>query len=111
VAPEFLMLFRKRVRHTPTLLQMEATECGAAALGIILYFFGRIVPLETLRSECGVNRDGSKAGNMVRAAQKFGLEASGRRLEAKTALDEARKKGIPLIIHWNFNNFLVLEGR
>jgi NHLM bacteriocin system ABC transporter peptidase/ATP-binding protein len=110
VAPEFLMLFRKRVRHTPTLLQMEAAECGAAALGIILYFFGRIIPLETLRSECGVNRDGSKAGNMAKAARKFGMEAVGRRLEAHTVLEESRNKGIPLIIHWNFNHFLVLEG-
>jgi NHLM bacteriocin system ABC transporter peptidase/ATP-binding protein len=105
------MLFRKRVHHTPTLLQMEAVECGAAALGIILYFFGRILPLETLRSECGVNRDGSKASNMVKAARRFGLEAVGKRLDAKTVLSEVHSRGIPAIIHWNFNHFLVLEGR
>jgi NHLM bacteriocin system ABC transporter peptidase/ATP-binding protein len=104
------MPFRKRVHHTPTLLQMEATECGAAALGIILSYFGRIVPLETLRAECGVNRDGSRASNMIKAAKKFGLAASGKRLDAKAVLSEARKKGIPLVIHWNFNHFLVLEG-
>jgi ABC-type bacteriocin/lantibiotic exporter with double-glycine peptidase domain len=89
---------------------MEAVECGAAALGIILGFFGRISPLETLRAECGVNRDGSKASNMVKAARKFGLEAAGRRFDAKTALSEVRKRGIPVVIHWNFNHFLVLEG-
>ncbi|GHS98653.1 NHLP family bacteriocin export ABC transporter peptidase/permease/ATPase [Synergistales bacterium] len=104
------MLFRKRVHRTPTLLQMEAVECGAAALGIILHFYGQFVPLETLRSECGVNRDGSKASNMAKAARKFGMEAVGRRLDAAGALSEARLNGIPLILHWNFNHFLVLEG-
>jgi NHLM bacteriocin system ABC transporter peptidase/ATP-binding protein len=89
---------------------MEAAECGAAALGIILHFFGQIVPLETLRSECGVNRDGSKAGNVVKAARKFGMEASGRRMSAEMVLSEVYKKGIPMIIHWNFNHFIVLEG-
>jgi NHLM bacteriocin system ABC transporter peptidase/ATP-binding protein len=89
---------------------MESTECGAAALGIILSFFGRIVPLEILRSECGVNRDGSKALNMVKAARKFGMEAVGKRTDAKTLLSQVRQGGAPAILHWNFNHFLVLEG-
>jgi NHLM bacteriocin system ABC transporter peptidase/ATP-binding protein len=89
---------------------MEAAECGAAALGIILRYFGRITPLETLRAECGVNRDGSKASNMIKAARKFGMEAKGKRLDAKAVLSEVRKDGNPVIIHWNFNHFLVLEG-
>jgi NHLM bacteriocin system ABC transporter peptidase/ATP-binding protein len=89
---------------------MESTECGAASLGIILGFFGRFSPLETLRTECGVNRDGSKASNMVTAARKFGMNASGKRFKAQMVLSEVRKLGIPVIIHWNFNHFLVLEG-
>jgi NHLM bacteriocin system ABC transporter peptidase/ATP-binding protein len=89
---------------------MEAVECGAAALGIILSSFGLVSPLETLRAECGVNRDGSKALNMVKAARKFGLEASGKSLSAEKVLSEARERGIPVILHWNFNHFLVLEG-
>ena len=104
------MLFRKCIHHTPTLLQMEAMECGAAALGIILSFFGRIVPLETLRSECGVNRDGSKALNMIKASRKFGMEAVGKRVNAEMALSQVRQKRGPIILHWNFNHFLVLEG-
>jgi NHLM bacteriocin system ABC transporter peptidase/ATP-binding protein len=89
---------------------MEATECGAAALGIILSSYDKIVPLETLRLECGVNRDGSNALNVVKAARKFGMEASGVRLDAKALLSRVRMGGTPAIIHWNFNHFLVLEG-
>ena len=94
----------------PTVLQMEATECGAAALAMVLAHYGLWIPLEKLRAECGVNRDGSKASCVIRAARNRKCEADGYRWAVDDLLKLVPQNIFPLIIHWEFNHFVVLEG-
>ena len=96
---------RRRV-HTPLFPQLETSECGAACLGILLAHFGRWEPIEKLRDACGVSRDGTSAADIVRAAKKFDLEVSGWRRQVNQLHDIT----LPVILFWEFNHFLVLEG-
>lgn len=96
----------KRKVNTPTILQMEALECGAASLAMIMGYYGKFVSLEVLRIECGVSRDGTKASSVLKAARKFGFDAHGFRMEIE-GLDDIK---LPVILFWNFNHFVVLEG-
>lgn len=96
---------RTRVR-TPIVLQMEAVECGAASLGIILGYYRKFLPLEQLRELCSVNRNGSNAANVLDAAESLGLEGAGYTYSAK----EVAHQQPPFILHWGFEHFLVFEG-
>ncbi len=100
---------KNRVK-VPTILQMEATECGAASLAMVLAHYNMWVPLEKLRAECGINRDGSKASNLVRAALARNLDAQGFTFTVDELLGLKDDDLFPMIIHWEFNHFVVLEG-
>ena len=95
------------VAKVPVVMQMEALECGAASLAMVMAYYGKWVPLEQVRLDCGVSRDGSNARNVLVAARSYGFEAQGYRCEVDTLQE---KMSFPCIIHWNFNHFVVLDG-
>ena len=94
-------------KKVPVVIQLEALECGAACLTMILAYYGKWIPLEQVRSDCGVSRDGSKAGKIIRAAKNYGLDAKGYRYDVEDLRKEAT---FPCIIFWNNNHFVVLNG-
>ena len=91
----------------PVVMQLEALECGAACLAMVLAYYGKWIPLEQVRRDCGVSRDGSNARNLLRAARNYGLTAKGCRFEPE---DLQTYGQFPCILHWNFNHFVVLCG-
>ena len=95
------------VAKVPVVMQMEALECGAASLAMVMAYYGKWVPLEQVRLDCGVSRDGSNARNVLLAARSYGFEAGGFRCEPSALREEI---ACPCILHWNFNHFVVLKG-
>ncbi|MBQ5534979.1 MAG: NHLP family bacteriocin export ABC transporter peptidase/permease/ATPase, partial [Lachnospiraceae bacterium] len=98
---------KKGIARVPVVMQMESLECGAASLTMVLAYFGKWIPLEQVREDCGVSRDGAKAGNISRAAKAYGLATKAFRYEPDQLKEHAT---FPCIIHWDFNHFVVLKG-
>ena len=95
------------VAKVPVIMQMEALECGAASLAMVLAYFGLWIPLEQLRKECGVSRDGSNMKSMNAVAKKYKLQPRAFRCSAETL----RTKGtFPAIVFWQYNHFVVVNG-
>lgn len=98
---------KKKVAKVPVVMQLEVLECGAASLAMVLAYYGKWIPLEQVRKDCGVSRDGSSAGNVIKAARNYGLNASGYKMEPETLKSEGT---FPCIVHWEFNHFVVCDG-
>ena len=98
---------KKGRAKVPVVMQLEALECGAASLTMIMAYYGKWVPLEQVRADCGVSRDGAKASNILKAARSYGFNAKGFKSDLGAMLKETE---YPCIIHWNFNHFVVLNG-
>lgn len=97
----------KGVVRVPVVMQLEALECGAASLTMIMHYYRKWIPLEQARVDCDVSTDGSSARNIMVAARSYGMEAKAWRLEPEDLLEEGP---FPCIIHWGFNHFVVLCG-
>ena len=95
------------VAKVPVIMQLEALECGAASLAMVMAYYGKWIPLEQVRADCGVSRDGSNAKNIFIAAESYGFD-----VKAFLRSPESIKKNgqFPCMIHWNFNHFVVLNG-
>lgn len=98
---------KSKVAKTPIVMQMEALECGAASLCMILAYYHKWIPLEQVRSDCGVSRDGSNAKNIYKAAVNYGLSVKAYKYEVNEIIENGT---FPCIIHWSFNHFVVLDG-
>ena len=97
----------KGAARVPVVMQLEALECGAACLTMIMAYYGKWVPLEQVRYDCGVSRDGSNAKNVLIAARNYGFEAGGYKFEPESLKKEGT---FPCIVHWNFEHFIVVNG-
>lgn len=98
---------KKGIAKTPVVMQMEMLECGAACLTMILHYYDKWLPLEQVRIDCAVSRDGSNARNIVKAARHYGLKVEAYKMEPEALMQNGT---FPCIIHWKFNHFVVCNG-
>ena len=97
----------KGVAKVPVVMQLEALECGAACLAMVLAYYEKWIPLEQVRTDCGVSRDGTKLSHIAKAAMKYGMEIHLYKYGVKSVMEKVQ---YPAIIHWNFNHIVVLQG-
>ena len=89
----------------PFIAQMEAADCGAAALAMVLAYYGREESPHILRAACRVSHAGTTALELIDAATLYGLEAKAVRIP----VGQLRNVAAPAILHWDERHFVVLE--
>lgn len=87
--------------------QRDQMDCGAACLAMIADAYGKCYPIEYLREECFLTREGVSLLGITEAAKKIGFEC----ISAKLTLEKLKSPEIPTpcILHWNQNHFVILK--
>lgn len=91
----------KRFRY---FAQIDATDCGPAALRMVAMHHGKHFSLENLRERSEKGKLGVNLLGISKAAESIGLRSLGARL----SFEELCKANLPAIVHWNQNHFVVL---
>ncbi len=84
--------------------QIDATDCGPAALRMVAMHYGKHFSMDNLRERCEKGRLGVNLLGISKAAESIGL----RTLAARLSFEELCKATLPAIVHWNQNHFVVL---
>lgn len=88
----------------PSSIQPDSKDCGPTCIKIIAKYYGKIIPLQTIRDLSKTTRAGSNLLALSRAAEELGF----RSMRVKISLNELEEINLPCILHWNKNHFVVI---
>lgn len=95
---------RQRNRRFEFVPQIDESDCGAAALAMVCRCFGKSVSLAYIRELSDTAISGTGLKDICRAATELGLTAQA----VKKAPNRVDELGLPAILHWEDNHWVVL---